>query len=183
LFQPKAFFRAGLKIIGVLTIIWSITQVTPVMFQFYSIYNQPDMMAGTDLSYYRFSLIFQVIYPILLFVIGVYLLKSGKGVIQMAFHDSNEDIKDDIGSLFILFMKLTGLVLIIYALPKAFQLISNILFVSSVQVIGTDEQVTFIAHNVVTTVISLLLGVYLLRSGKIFYKLGFAKQEDNEEKE
>lgn len=59
MFQPKAFFESGLKIIGVLTIIWSFTQITPVVFQFFSVYNQPDLMTNSDLSYYRFSLIFK----------------------------------------------------------------------------------------------------------------------------
>src|SRR5699024_5096717 len=115
-------------------------------------------------------------------LIGVYLLKSGKGVIQVAFNDPNEENEDSISSLFILFMKLTGLALIIYSLPKAFQLISNILFVSSVHIVGTGDRLEFILHNLVTTVISLLLGVYLLRSGKIFYRLGFAKQNDENDK-
>lgn len=176
--QANAFFQAGLKIVGVLTMIWGITHVIPVIFQFYSVYNQPDMMTGTDLSYYRFSLIFQVVYPILLFVIGVYLLRGGEAIVDLAFPVSGENMKDQMGVWFILFMKLAGLVLMIYAIPKSFQIISNIIFVSSATSVGTDEQTKFIVHNLAVTVINLLLGLYLLRSGKIFYKLGFTGQKD-----
>jgi hypothetical protein len=180
-FQPKPFFHASLKIIGVLTIIWSLTQVVPVISQFYSVYNQPELMRGNDLMYFRFSLIFQVIYPILLFAIGFSLLRGGKAMVEWAFRDSDDEGDNTIGVLFTLFMKLAGLVLIIIAIPKAFQIISNLLFVSSANTVDTSNQVMFIAINLVTTIINLLLGFYLLRSGKIFYRLGFAKQNDEDD--
>ena len=181
MFQPKTFFYAGLKIIGVLAIIWSFSQIVPVIFQFYSVYNQPDMMTGNDLRYFRFSLIFQVVYPILLFAIGIYLLKSGEAIVQLAFHDSYEESENRIGVLFVLFMKLAGLILMIYALPTAFQILSNVIFVSSAGTVGTSDQIQFIMYHLVTTIINLLLGLYLLKSGKIFYWLGFAKQKDSDE--
>lgn len=184
MFPPKTFFQAALKIIGVLTIIWSFTQVAPVISQFYSVYNQPDIMPANDLSHYRFSLIFQVMYPILLLVIGIYLLKSGDAIVQLAFRDLNEENEDKISVLFFLFMKLTGLILIIYSLPKTFQIISNVIFFSSAQVVDISEQLIFIVPQLVTTVINLLFGLYLLRSGKVFYKFGFTDQEDtNDETE
>lgn len=179
MYQVKTFFQAGLKLIGVLTIIWGFTQVVPVIFQFFSVYNQPDMMTGNDLRYYRFSLIFQVVYPILLLFIGIYLLKGGEAIVELAFHDSNEKNRDRTGLWFVLFMKLAGLALIIYSLPKTFQIISNIMFVSSVYSVGTSEQTKSIVQNLTSTIINLLLGLYLLRSGKVFYKLGFTGQEDS----
>ncbi|UOQ83540.1 hypothetical protein [Gracilibacillus salinarum] len=180
MFQPKALFESGLKIIGVLTIIWSFTQITPVVFQFFSVYNQPDMMSNNNLSYYRFSLIFRVVYPIILFIIGMYLLKGGKAIVELAFREMYPKNEDKMGWLFFLFMKMAGLVLVIYALPKAFQLISNIMFTSSVNAIDTSEQTKFIVQNLVTTVINLVLGFYLLTSGKLFYKLGFSNTNDVE---
>jgi hypothetical protein len=178
--QPKALFYAGLKIIGVLTIIWSFTHVVLVISQFYSVYNQPDMVTGNDLRYFRFSLIFQVIYPIILFGIGITLLKKGENIIRFAFRDSGEEGESHTAALFTLFMKLAGLILMIYAIPKAFQIISNIMFISSVSSLNTSSQTMFIIQNLAITVINLLLGYYLLRSGKIFYNLGFAKQEDED---
>lgn len=176
MFQPKSFFIAGLKIIGVLTIIWSFTHVAPVVFQFYSVYNQPDMMPANDLSNYRVALLFQVVYPIVLFAIGVSLLKSGEALVQFAFRNWNEKNDESISSLFMLFMKLAGLALIIHSIPTAFQLLTNVLFTSSAKIIGTSEQMNFILQNLITTVVSLLLGLYLLRSGKVFYKLGFPEK-------
>lgn len=182
MFQAKSFFQVSLKIIGLLTIIWSFTQVVPVVFQFLSVYNQPDMMPDNDLMYYRFSLIFQVMYPILLLVIGIYLLKGGEAIVELAFRNSNEKNGDGIGLWFVLFMKLAGLALIIYSLPKTFQIISNIMFVSSAQAVVTSEQTKFIVQHLAATVINLLFGLYLLRSGKLFYKLGFPRQEDTNDK-
>ncbi|NEU30614.1 hypothetical protein GN156_07445 [bacterium LRH843] len=178
MYQSKTYFHAALKIIGLLTIIWSLTQIAPVISQFYSVYNQPDIMPVNDLSHYRFSLIFQVVYPILLFVIGIYLLKSGDAIVQLAFRDLNEKNEDQISLLFFLFMKLAGLVLIIYSLPKTFQIISNVIFFSSAQIVDISDQMQFIVPHLVTTFINLLLGIYLLRSGNIFYKIGFTKEED-----
>ena len=175
--QPISFFRAGLKIIGLITIIWSLTQMVSVVFAFYSMYNQSDLMIGSDLTYYRFSLVFQAVYPFLLLGLGVYLLKSGEAIIQLALRGLDKKSDDKVEELFILFMKLTGLGLIIYSIPKAFQLVANILFVSSATLIDTRFQVEFIVQNLLLTVIQLLLGVYLLRSGKIFYNLGFNKQD------
>ena len=178
--QPKNFFIAGLKIIGVLSIIWSFTQVAPVIIQFYSVYNQSDMMQANDLRNYRVSLLFQVAYPIVLLSIGVYLVKSGDALIQFAFRSWNEKNEESNSLLFILFMKLAGLVLIITSIPTAFQLLSNVLFISSAEVIRTSDQMNFVLMNLVTAVINLLLGLYLLRSGKLFYKLGFSKNNEME---
>ena len=177
---PKALFESGLKIVGVLTIIWGLVHITPVVFQFMSIYNQPDMMTNQNLSSYRFSLIFQVVYPVILLIIGFYLLKDGKAVVELAFNNLSAKDEDKIGSLFYLFMKMVGLVLIIYSLPKAFQTISNIIFTSSVNSVGTNEQTQFIVQNLVMVVIQFVFGFYLLRSGKIFYKIGFTKNNKDE---
>ena len=171
--QPTAFFRAGLKIIGLLTIIWSLTHVISVIYTFYSIYNLSDMMSNSDLTNYRLSLVFQAAYPVLLLALGIYLLKSGEAIIQFAFRGSAEKRDDKARELFMLFMKLAGLVLIIYSIPKAFQLVATIMFVSSAKLIDTSVQTEFIVQNLVITVIQLLLGVYLLKSGKLFYNLGF----------
>lgn len=171
--QPTDFFRAGLKIIGLLTIIWSLTHVVSVVYTFYSIYNLSDMMTNSDLTNYRLSLVFQAVYPVLLLALGIYLLKSGETIIQFAFRGSVEKGDDKAGELFMLFMKLAGLILIIYSIPKTFQLVSNIMFVSSAKLIDTSVQTEFIVQNLVITVIQLLLGVYLLKSGKLFYNLGF----------
>ena len=179
MFQPISFFRAGLKIIGMLTIIWSLTHVVSVVFTFYSIYNQSDLMINSDLMYYRFSLVFQAVYPILLFGLGAYLLKSGEAIVQLAFRGLEEKSEDKVGELFILFMKLAGLALIIFSIPNAIQLVANLLFVSSATLIDTSFQKEFITQNFFITIVQLLLGVYLLRSGKIFYKLGFNKQNDS----
>ncbi|MFD1929542.1 hypothetical protein ACFSFY_15980 [Sporosarcina siberiensis] len=180
MFQPKSFFIAGLKILGVLTIVWSFVQIAPVVLQFYYVYNQPDMMPANDLSNYRLSLIFQVVYPIVLVSIGVYLLKSGEALIQFAFRGWDEKNEEGIGQLFRLFMKLAGLVLIIYSIPTAFQLLSNVLFISSAKIIGTSNQMNYIVQNLVSTVVNLLLGLYLLRSGNIFYKIGFNNTKETD---
>lgn len=175
MFQPKAFFHAGLKIIGVLTIIWGFTHVVTVVYSFYTVLNLSDLMSGSDLMNYRVSLIFQAVYPVLLLALGIYLVRSGEAIIQFAFRGLEEKYEDKAGELFTQFMKLAGLVLIIYSIPKAFQLVANVMFVSSAKVIDTSVQVDFIIHNLVITVIQLLLGVYLLKSGKFFYKMGFEK--------
>ncbi|MDN4607689.1 hypothetical protein [Sporosarcina highlanderae] len=173
MFQPTVFFQAGLKIIGVLTIIWSLTHVVSVVYSFYSIYNLSDLMTNVDLTNYRLSLIFQAAYPVLLMAFGIYLLKSGESIIQFAFRGADEKYGAMAGELFMLFMKLSGLVLIIYSIPKAFQLVANVMFVSSAKLVDTSVQMDFIIHNLVITVIQLLLGVYLLKNGKVFYKIGF----------
>src|SRR5699024_9439019 len=115
-----------------------------------SVYTQSDLMMNNDLSNYRFSLIFQVKYPVILLIIGIYLLKDGNSIGKLAFRNLNAENEDRIGLLFFLFMKLAGLVLIIYALPKAFQLLSHIMFISSVHGIDTSEQMKFVIQNIVT---------------------------------
>lgn len=138
-------------------------------------------MTGNDLRYFRFSLIFQVIYPILLFVIGISLLKGGEAMVQWAFHDSDDESDNHSGVFFILLMKVSGLVLMIIAIPRTFQIISNLLFVSSANTVNTSNQEMFIVQNLVTTIINLLLGLYLLRSGKLFYRIGFVKQNEEDD--
>src|SRR5690606_12758586 len=123
MFQPKAFFHAGLKIIGVLTIIWGLTHVVTVVYSFYTALNLSDLMSGTDLTNYRVSLLFQAVYPFLLLALGIYLVRGGEAIIQFAFRGLEEKYEDKAGELFMLLMKLAGLVLIIYSIPKAFQLV------------------------------------------------------------
>lgn len=177
MFQPTAFFRAAVKIIGVLTIIWSFTHVVSVVYSFYSIFNLSGMMTNADLTNYRLSLIFQAVYPVILLALGIYFLKSGEAIIQFAFGSSFEKYEAKTEETFTLFMKLGGLVLIIYSIPTAFQLVANVMFVSSAKLIDTTTQTDFIIHNLVITVIQLLLGVYLLKSGKFFYKIGFSSNK------
>ncbi|WP_262173571.1 hypothetical protein [Saccharococcus sp. Marseille-Q5394] len=178
MFQPTAFFRAGLKIIGMLTIIWSMTHAVTVVFAFNSIYTLSELMNHNDLMNYRLTLIFQAVYPVLLLALGVYLLKSGETIIQFAFRGSVEEQKDKEGELFMLFMKLAGLGLIIFSIPKAFQLVANIMFVSSTTLINTSAQMEFVLQNLIMTIVQLLLGVYLLRSGEVFYKIGFKNSSE-----
>src|SRR5690606_32790519 len=97
------------KLIGILTIVWSLTHVVTVVYSFYSIYNLSDLMSASDLTNYRLSLIFQAVYPVLLLALGIYLLKSGEAIIQFAFRGSEEKYDAKAGELFMLFMKLAGL--------------------------------------------------------------------------
>ena len=114
----------------------------------------------------------------LLLVIGTYLLRNGDAVVQFAFRDSNEKQNGSIDTLFVLFMKLAGLGLIIYAIPETLQLISNATFAATVRGIDIHPQTDFIILHLASTLVKLLLGFYLLISGKIFYKLGFPDTQE-----
>ncbi|HET7578072.1 MAG TPA: hypothetical protein VFK33_02240 [Bacillales bacterium] len=178
--QAKAFFRAGLKIIGVLAILWALIHIAGVIYSFFSYFNEPGLM-GEALSTYRLSLLFQIAVPIVLFAIGWYLLKS-ESVLRFAFQDINEDIHTDIEKYFILFMKLAGLVLVVYAIPKVFQLIGNVIFITGTHgIFSGNQQIQVVTGSIVATVIELLLGFYLLGSGKLFRRIGFSETDKDQQ--
>jgi hypothetical protein len=176
--QLKGVLTVAVKVIGVLTIIWLIPQLFQLVYSFFSMMNQPGMVPGDVVTGYRFSLLIQAVIPLLLFVIGLYLLRDGDAVIRFAFKGETESGETEKSvsyqSLFLLFTKMVGLVMIVYALPKFFQLVSKIIFITSVQsAVRLDEQITFIIQNAVSTFIYLIVGFYLLKSGKYFIRLAF----------
>jgi hypothetical protein len=179
----KGVLTVTIKVIGVLTMIWVIPQFFQLVYSFFSMMNQPGMVPGDVVTGYRLSLLIQAVIPVLLFVIGLYLLRGGDSVIRFAYkgEKKSREIEEQVSyeSLFLLFIKMVGLGMIVYALPMFFQLLSNILFIASVQSpVRLEEEITFVIQNAVSTLIYLIGGFYLLKSGDIFYNLAFPKKQE-----
>src|SRR5699024_492983 len=99
-----------------------------IVFSIQSVFNASDMKDSVTLNY-RFSLLIQAISPLLLLLIGMYLLRGGQGIVNLAFRKQKHE-KLHHQDIFFLFMKIAGLGLLIVAIPDVFQIISDGVFAS-----------------------------------------------------
>lgn len=174
--EPNHVFKAALKIVGVLTIIWSFTKIAEMATYFLSIYNDSALMQDHMLFSFRFSLLFMLLVPILLFIIGVYLLKNGESIIKLAFKEIPKPTENSVETVFRLFMKIVGFILIIVSIPKGLHFISAVIYASSIYSPDTNMMLEPILNHLIPAVVYFILGLYLLISGNLFYKLAFSKK-------
>lgn len=109
--------------------------------------------------------------PLVLLIIGMYLLKYADRLADFLWKTDLEEETQARESLFKLAVKITGLVLIVFALPEMVQILGNGLYIKSVSgAVSTVAQNEFIFNKLLANLVSLLLGLYLLCSGRFFYE-------------
>lgn len=107
--------------------------------------------------------------PLALLIIGMYLLKYADRLADYLWKTDDLEAETPRENLFALAAKITGLVLIVFALPEAVQILGNGLYIKAVSgVISTVTQNQLIFNKLFSTLASLLLGFYLLCGGRFF---------------
>lgn len=167
-------FAAGARIIGILTIIKGIQVIimtVPSLFVMFG-QNSPEWAAVQQLI--------TIIYPLALILIGFYLLAGIPERIKKLYPEGDVPAMESSRTVFKLAMKITGMVLVVYALPELLNILSNALYIGYFQrmAISTSAQEMIVAERTLATLVSLLLGYYLLNGGRFFERLAFKGSDD-----
>ena len=167
-------FAAGARIIGILTIIKGIQVIimsVPSLFMMFG-QNSPEWAAVQQLI--------TIVYPLALILIGFYLLAGIPERIKKLYPEGDVPAMESSRTVFKLAMKITGMVLVVYALPELLSIFSNALYIGYYQGMGinTSDQQIVVAERTLATLVSLLLGFYLLYGGRFFERLAFKGSDD-----
>lgn len=161
--EPRAVLRVGLQIVGVLTIIESLGRILGTV------------LVLTDGSQPMPALLLlgSIIIPIIILIAGIFLLIAPRALLDKLYTNEKDTI-DSARTVFDLAMKITGMVMIVKALPDASQILSNIIYIKFISpAISTHVQSQFIYDHLISMLLSLIIGYYLLKGGPILERLAF----------
>lgn len=165
-------FAAGTRIVGILAIIKAIGVL---------IMTVPSLFGNNYPGWAMHMQIMTLVYPLALLLIGIYLL-SGTGKLVRKFYPEEKDtVAESAQTVFLLAMKITGMVLIVYFIPDLLRVLSNALYIGYYRPLGIDtiDQQLLIAERSLAMLVSIFFGFYLLHGGRFFARLAF-KDKDAE---
>jgi hypothetical protein len=163
-------FAAGTRIIGILAIIKSIMiliMTVPTLFG----NNYPGWALGQQ--------IMTLVYPLALLLIGIYLLSATGRLVRKFYPEEKDTATESAQTVFLLAMKITGLVLIVYATPELLRILSNALYIGYYHPLGinTFDQQLLVAEKSLAMLVSILFGFHLLHGGRFFARLAFKDKD------
>lgn len=169
-------FAASARIIGILAILKGI-QVFIITF--------PTILGLVGKSVPDWALsqqIMALLYPLTLILIGFYLLTGTRALVRKIYPEQDPKAFESVRTVFKLAMKITGMVLIVYAVPELMRILSSVLYIGYYQRFGIDAsaQQLIVAERSLATIVSLLFGFYLLKSGDFFEHLAFKEPVNDE---
>lgn len=165
--SSRVLLRISLQVVGVITLIDGICHAIGVggIVPF-----SRDMMPLA-------AMITSILIPLVSVAAGIFLLVGTRKLIANLYPDEEEK-PDSARAIFNLAMKVLGMVLIVKALPDAVQLLSNIIYIKSINpVFNTDSQQQFIYTRLLSTLLYFIFGWYLVRGGKFLERLAFPPEQ------
>ncbi len=173
-------FLVGIRITGILTVIKAI-QV--LIITILSLWNLSPLDGGNLPGWVVTERIITLVYPVVLLIIGIYLLYGAGGLVKSLYPDIQQKAFASTRTIFQLAMKIIGVVLIVYALPELLRVISNGLFVGYYYDSGvnTSVQLRMSIERTASTLVAVLLGFYLLYGGRFFEKIAFKNELEIED--
>ncbi|NLX02935.1 MAG: hypothetical protein GXY40_10470 [Syntrophomonadaceae bacterium] len=165
-------FAAGTRIIGILAIIKAIMVLIMTVPSLFG-HNYP----GWALS----QQIMTLVYPLALLLIGIYLISCTSRLVRKFYPEEEDTATESAQAVFLLAMKITGMVLIVYFVPDLLRILSNALYIGYYRPMGIDtiDQQLLVAERSLAMLVTILLGFYLLNGGRFFARLAF-KNKDSE---
>lgn len=123
-----------------------------------------------------------LLYPLALILIGFYLLTGTRALVRKIYPEQDPKAFESVRTVFKLAMKITGMVLVVYAAPELLRIFSSLLYIGYYQRFGIDAsaQQLIAAERSLATLVSLLFGFYLLKSGDFFKRLAVKDPVDDE---
>ncbi|MBP1760991.1 MAG: hypothetical protein H6Q64_533 [Firmicutes bacterium] len=116
--------------------------------------------------------------PVVMLIIAALLMKNIDRIAERAYPAETEDDIDEVG-VFNLAMKITGLIFMVWAIPDLVQIISKLCYISYLAPsIYHQEQTMYVADHLPNSLLFLLLGWYLLKSGRLFTKMAFKMKNE-----
>jgi hypothetical protein len=112
------------------------------------------------------------IIPILFIVAGIYLLRGGSQLYRFAYPNEAEG-GDNLEWKFTVFVKMLGIYLLVIYIPDLLKTVSAyIVYVNAPPYFDLFRERQFTYLNAASSIGGVLLGMYLLRSGRWFIRMG-----------
>jgi len=166
--SSRVLLRIGLQIVGVITIITGICQ---------SIATWGNIPSSRGMLPMGVTVV-SILIPLVTLAAGLFLVIGTKSLTEKLYPDEEEKL-DSSQDIFSLAMKITGMVLLVKALPDAVQILSNLIYIkASSPVWNNSVQFQFIYTELVSTLLYFVFGWYLLRGGQLFVRLAFSSYPD-----
>ena len=161
--SSRILLRIGLQIVGVITIITGICNALGTWGSLPS--GQGMMPIGIK--------VVCIIVPLFIIAAGIFLVIGTRSLTEKLYPNEEEKL-DSAQDIFNLSMKITGMVLIVKALPDAVQILSSLIYIkNSSQVLDTTGQFQYIYTEIGSTLLYFVFGWYLLKGGRFFVQLAF----------
>jgi hypothetical protein len=178
--KAQDYFNLGCKLFGVYFLFLSVPLFISAVSTFSPVeYASPQLEFDKFLKFYK--LVTRVL-PFIYVFIGVALIRYSEKIFAFAYRVDQPDLKEN-SEKFRLFLKMLGIYLIAVYLPDLIKSVTSYLTYTNV-----PKFLNFITHqqyaylNFFPSLAAIVLGIYLLRDGKFFVKLGFGKPENKSEK-
>ncbi len=177
--NSREYFILGSKLLGVWCLFMSILTLGAAITTFA---GGPEM--GDEYANIMFlTRIVTRIIPIVYIVVGIYLLKNGTVLHNFAYPPEDSPQQSfDLPEKFALFLKLLGVYLIVSYFPDLLKSILSYFTYSNAPPafdLFREKQFTYV--NLLPSVVGILLGFYLLKSGQFFIRLSFDTKDEEEE--
>jgi hypothetical protein len=174
----RYYFVLGSKLIGLYCLVLALIYFVPIIPSFFvkTIYQQEE--AG----YYRIIYLAFILTPIFLAGLGLYLIRDGGFIHDLAFPQNNTTATIEMEHLFTLGIKLYGVFLAADSIPHLLKLLSNYIFVVN---LPYDFSQTAADHIGMKTdfmpyLASLILGGYFVLKGETITRVAFRKSSGDD---
>jgi hypothetical protein len=166
--KAKDYFILGSKLFG----IWCLLQGFIGLFAAIPTFMPPPKLAPEmDRLYTATALVGRVI-PVLFIAAGIYLLRGGSHLYKFAYPGDAEE-GTDLQSKFVLFVKMLGIYLLVVYIPDLLRTASAFfVYLNAPPYFDLFRESQFTYLNAASSIGGVLLGIYLLRSGRVFIRIG-----------
>lgn len=167
--SSRVILRTGLQVVGVVTIINGFQQAIAALGVILA--NRESIELSVQIS--------TVLVPLVIIAVGIFLTIASNALVAKLYPDSAV-VPDSGEALFVLAMKILGAVLVVQALPEAVQLLSNLIYIRSLNPVwNTDVQSQFIFTHLLSTLLYFIIGFYLLRGARLLVSLAFPENTND----
>jgi len=177
----RYYFVLGSKLIGLYCLVLALIYAVPIIpFFFFKTNYQQDVAGYYNIIYLAFFLT-----PMFLAGLGLYLIRDGGFVHDLAFPAKSAISKIDMEHLFTLGIKLYGVFLAAGSIPNLLKLLANYIFVSNLpyDFSGTVADNMGFKRDFLPELVSIILGIYFVLRGETITRLAFWKQGDADSRE
>jgi len=166
--KAKDYFILGSKLFGIWCLFQGIVGLIAVIPSFMS----PDKLGPEMHRIFMVTAVVGRIIPILFIVAGIYLLRGGDRLYKFAYPGEAEQ-GTNLERKFTVFVKMLGVYLLVVYIPDLLKTLSAFfVYLNAPPYFDMFQQRQFTYLNAASSIGGVLLGIYLLRSGKWFIRMG-----------
>ena len=103
------------------------------------------------------------------------MVSSGRFVHNLAYPQGRQQDLNNLSERFVLGLKLLGVYSIVSYIPQLLEVLSTlVIYSNSPKYVDTRYMKEYIFANALPTAAAIILGFYLVKSGQVFIRIGFA---------